>query len=378
MAILTNAPSPITTPTYDGSGQTVHPSVLDFGQGIIRPGHTAWNGYRYWMAMTPYPNSQAIYENPSLLCSHDGLTWTEPPGFQGIKGTHDDPSTGPGNPMLDVSYWAPADHSNHYCNDPHMLYIAEHDELWVWFGRMYKDPDTGAALPGYGVYVVTYGTDNITRGPYFTNTSGLHVVERKAPGELFHAWQVRLVTRDGTSGYVLGHRTSTDGLVWGSTFDLPTEDSWDPWRLLSPALGPAHFGGTLRANGNTVDFIVATAPYGSVAPSIPLVLPYFHARTYLDDPTRWDYPLGITPILESGGDGAWDRLLYRQSFVIQGSDCRMWYSAMSSAGEWRTGYTEGFLTGLIPDTPFADQLFHRTEGQWRECSLRLRAAGEWR
>jgi hypothetical protein len=63
----------IATPTYDGSGMAVHPSVVFFADG--------WNGYRYWMAMTPYPNGNNIYENPSILASQDGTTWTVPPGL---------------------------------------------------------------------------------------------------------------------------------------------------------------------------------------------------------------------------------------------------------------------------------------------------------
>lgn len=51
------------------SGWT-HPSVLYF--------ETAWNGYHYWCAITPYPNSDPQYENPHIFCSNDGITWNEP------------------------------------------------------------------------------------------------------------------------------------------------------------------------------------------------------------------------------------------------------------------------------------------------------------
>ena len=51
------------------SGWT-HPSILFF--------NTAWNGYHYWCAITPYPNSDAQYENPHIFCSNDGITWIEP------------------------------------------------------------------------------------------------------------------------------------------------------------------------------------------------------------------------------------------------------------------------------------------------------------
>nr|MCU0782279.1 hypothetical protein [Akkermansiaceae bacterium] len=48
----------------------VHPSVLYFPQG--------WNGKKYWMAYTPFTGNQAVHENPCIVCSDDGVTWTVP------------------------------------------------------------------------------------------------------------------------------------------------------------------------------------------------------------------------------------------------------------------------------------------------------------
>lgn len=67
----TKAVLPLTT--YDAGGETVHPSVVDCG--------AAWNGYRYWMANTPYPASNNAYENPSIWASNDGATWVVPAGL---------------------------------------------------------------------------------------------------------------------------------------------------------------------------------------------------------------------------------------------------------------------------------------------------------
>lgn len=63
----------MTLTTYDGGGETVHPSVVDTGV-------SGWNGYRYWMANTPYPVSNSAYENPSIWASTDGITWVVPVG----------------------------------------------------------------------------------------------------------------------------------------------------------------------------------------------------------------------------------------------------------------------------------------------------------
>jgi hypothetical protein len=54
------------------SGWT-HPSVLYFEE--------KWNGYNYWCAITPYPNSDSQYENAHIFCSNDGVIWNEPIGI---------------------------------------------------------------------------------------------------------------------------------------------------------------------------------------------------------------------------------------------------------------------------------------------------------
>lgn len=58
------------TPSYDGSGQAMHPDVIDF--------KTSWNGYRYWMAETPFTDGDSSKENPSVVASNDGVNWIDP------------------------------------------------------------------------------------------------------------------------------------------------------------------------------------------------------------------------------------------------------------------------------------------------------------
>ena len=67
----------LTTYIPDDPG-TIHPSVVDTGINF--------NGYRYWMANTPWPTttyagSESAYENPSIWCSNDGNTWVVPAGL---------------------------------------------------------------------------------------------------------------------------------------------------------------------------------------------------------------------------------------------------------------------------------------------------------
>ncbi len=95
----------VAIPTYDGSYQLTHPKVLYFPKG--------WNGYQYWMSMTPYPNEHDQYENPSIVVSHDGKTWAAPPGLQNpVSGFPPDIKTG-----------------GHY-SDPHLVLCGNTMELW--------------------------------------------------------------------------------------------------------------------------------------------------------------------------------------------------------------------------------------------------------
>lgn len=65
------ANKPLDIPTYDGSGQLTHPSVLYFPK--------YWNGHKYWAAATPYSNSNDEYENPSIYYfDTPGENWKVP------------------------------------------------------------------------------------------------------------------------------------------------------------------------------------------------------------------------------------------------------------------------------------------------------------
>ncbi len=51
----------------------VHPTV------VYAP--NAWNGYKYWACVTPYPAANSSYENPCIFASNDKETWVVPTGL---------------------------------------------------------------------------------------------------------------------------------------------------------------------------------------------------------------------------------------------------------------------------------------------------------
>lgn len=95
-------PTAMTVPTYDGTGQAVHPDVVLFANG--------WHGSKYWLTMTPYAASDQKVENPSILTSGDGVQVAVPAGLT--------------NPVV-----APPKNSRNYNSDPELLYEPQTDRL---------------------------------------------------------------------------------------------------------------------------------------------------------------------------------------------------------------------------------------------------------
>lgn len=96
-----------------GKDQVTHPSVISFKE--------PWNGYKYWMAYTPYPFANGEEENPSIAVSNDMYYW--------------DTSYGMVNPI--------ANNEETGCNelkDPHILYREDVDRIEIWYlGRVSKN-----------------------------------------------------------------------------------------------------------------------------------------------------------------------------------------------------------------------------------------------
>lgn len=63
----------LSIPAHVSGDEATHPSVLRFPDG--------WNGWRYWMAFTPYPGGSDVDEDPNIAVSQDGIHWETPTGF---------------------------------------------------------------------------------------------------------------------------------------------------------------------------------------------------------------------------------------------------------------------------------------------------------
>ncbi|RKZ19911.1 hypothetical protein DRQ50_01080, partial [bacterium] len=286
-----NAPVPLVTPTYEGSGQVVHPDVVHVPGG--------WNGYEYWMGMTPYPNSNDDYENPSLLVSNDNVAWVVPPGVV--------------NPLAPE----PQGHND----DVDMLLVD--GEMILYYVETNND--------GQSYLRRLASTDGVDWGElqlvltipnYVMSPAVIH------DGTNYTMWYLQSPAGCTSSYQNIYRRTSADGVSWGPEQAVT---------LVQPGRIPWHFD--VQFDGSLYTMLFISYPDGSSCGNTSL----YHAES--SDGLAWS--VTGSAVLQPVA-GSWDSSnVYRASFTIAGTWLRIWYSARSNAGSWRVGYTEGNLDDFL-------------------------------
>lgn len=99
-------PAVLAVPTYEGSGQVVHPDVAATPPGVF--------GSMSHLAITPYPRGDARYENPSLFAGARPDGWSLEAGAP--------------NPVVlpDAGY----------LSDPDLVYEPDARELWLYYRQV--------------------------------------------------------------------------------------------------------------------------------------------------------------------------------------------------------------------------------------------------
>ena len=291
---LTNAAEFQSIPTYDGSGQAVHPDIADFPDG--------WQGYRYWLVMTPLPYDSDGRENPSILVSNDGSSWQPPPGVT--------------NPLVPPP---PCDHNS----DPDIVYNPRTDELYVYYTEVLRAERCGAGVNENSLKLITSSDGVHWSAPrtvmrFDLDTEPLYVSPAVVYRDgVFELWMVS--NRDEVV-----HATSTDGVSWSPL--EPLEIGQVQWHL-------------------DVLYIEPKAEYWMLFVDAPVAGAALKFATSADG-LRWrDY---AAPLLTPGA-GWDDERIYRSTFLYDpaGDLLRVWYSAKNRAGEWHIGYTEAGYADLI-------------------------------
>ena len=293
-ALSVNAPAPLTTPTYDGTGKAVHPSVCHVHGGL--------GGYEWWMAMTPYATGQSV-ENPSILASHDGLTWVVPAGLT--------------NPIV------PALTGADFNSD---TYLIHHErKLWCFYRT-----NLASAAPLSERLSYKTSEDGVTwSAPVLVMASNPTMRRIVSPsvayfGGVWHLWGCDYVS----SPTVLRHWTSTT---------TPTEGQWsaaDTCTIsnLPPTYHPWHID--VHRDGVELVLVSYLTVNGASAAG------GFLHRAVSTDGIAW---VGDKAPFLRGCAGSWDEYMYRGSAlpaIVNGSlGYRLWYSALKGSADWRIGHT---------------------------------------
>jgi len=273
--------------TYDGSGETVHPDWAE------APGWTL----PQQIALTPYPGGDASHENPSLFGSGNGLTWAVPAGVS--------------NPV--------ARPAGGHLSDPDLLYLAEREELWLYYRQ--TDSRNPILLSRSGDRGLTWSAPaEVISTPNHEVLSP--AVVRRAPSEWW-MWSVN-GRRLGCSAAdaVLEVRRSSDGISWGAPQPLSlAHDGLFPWHvdvqwIASRGEFVAVYNAKLPGSCTTPALFLATSPDG----------------------VRWT-PLRA-PLVVKGATPVLQDIVYRATFRVDAAtgDLWLWVSgARLASGRWAWG-----------------------------------------
>jgi hypothetical protein len=280
-ATASNAAAPLTTPTYDGSGQATHPSIVDAGGG-------GWNGHRYWMAHTPYAGSNDGLENPSVYYSEDGQTgWTEPVGLTNPVVTN------PGSGF----------------NSDSDLFLDADSTMWLF----YRYADTAAPVNVY--FRAKTSTDGVVWSApiaLFQGVAGDFV----SPSVIAAAGKFYMFTVKNSAGRM--ERREADAL--SGPWSAPTDCG-----VVVPVGVPWHMDVITLDNDHLVMAVVNGA----------------NDKIYLAESIDRGLTWYCGTHLISRRIGEWDQVLYRPTLLRTATGFGLWYGANNGGtpAVWHIGYT---------------------------------------
>lgn len=208
--------SRVVIPTHvsPSGGQATHPSVVFFEE--------PWNGYRYWMAVTPYPGGSDAHEDPNIVASLDGISWVVPSGLT--------------NPLDD----APG--SPKYNSDTDLVFAQ--GKLWCFWRFL----DTGAGPASENIYFRS-SEDGVNWGPKtLAHRSNMTTRRLVSPSLSFNSgkWTMYAVDVVNPSANKVVRLISTGSqpTAWGamSTCTVNLPPGRVPWHLQIRPFGGKLYG----------------------------------------------------------------------------------------------------------------------------------------
>jgi len=280
---LSNASTHQTTPTYDGSGQVVHPSIIKFIPKILP------NDFQFFLGITPYPNGLDDLENTSILFSKDGQVWSP---------------NGVSNPIegKTPTYW-------HNC-DPCVLYAL--GKFWVYWILSKDNVRRTILRVKTSENAINYGArKDCLESAFIVSPSILYDVDAKR----FKMWYINVpVPRTYNPEY----RESEDGFNFGKA---------QPVSLTQAGRKIWHLDVQKLSNGKY--WMLFVNHYSETSKCL------WFADS--NDGKNWQtYDL---PVLSPSGVG-WDSSqIYKSTFIVEDSKIKVWYTAHRN-NVWHQGYTQ--------------------------------------
>lgn len=281
-----NVPIYAITPTPDGTGRALHPDVVVFA--------APWHGYRYWMAVTPYPPDDRE-ENPTILCSHDGYQWFYPPGLTNPI----DPW--PGQAINAVSW---------YNSDTDMIYDPDTDELVAIWREVKTD--------NYERIWMSHSPDGTNWAPKVQILQIDGTTEDQCPSP-------SIIRVDENDWRLYAVRSTGLDRMWSSTSrDGPFADPVDMHFTYAGAEFAVYHGDVIYNGGRWYAILHKTAGTGD------------HPATSSDG-INWT----VGPQIIASRSGKWDANVYRPCLFPDpgGGFMHVWYSTLSGTFSCRVGYT---------------------------------------
>lgn len=294
---MSNVASPLTIPSYHPTNEEiVHPDVVYFD--------SAWNGYKFWMCMTPLPNFDESYENPSIVASNDGSTWEEPVGI--ANPIDPDPGAPKHNADCDLVY-------NPSTDKLHAYYWYEDNAGTSWANIMLRTSFDG----------VTWSAEQTALSPVWGGSQGVVIKDG--------TWYMYVVEDLDQSGHAIHYYTSSNGINWSSrttvTVSTPNEKIW-------------HLDAFVKDGKFWLLLAMIDLPYVSKQRVTRLLL------AESADGVTWEVYRN-QPLLNRSGAG-WDEYLYRSSLIFIGDTVYLFYSGnTNSALDWYIGLTTGLWTTIL-------------------------------
>lgn len=271
-----------------GQDQVTHPSVISF--------ENEWNGYKYWMAYTPYPNGNGEEENPSICVSNDLYKWETPKAMV--------------NPI--------ADNEETGCNelkDVHILYRKDLDRIEVWYlGRISEN------LNGDGT-TLTLLRKYTTDGVHWSNYEIMDSTKYLSPtvvwnGEKYQMWGIGFDTYNTTGTFV--YQESKDGFNWTDPIKCSIDGKKENLKIWHGAV-------TSTSSGYVFTFIETSDESQTIKFCESFNgIDFFNERSIVtnDDKTIW-------------------KNFYRPSLLIDSNKYFLFYGVVSDANEWYITFSSG-------------------------------------